>query len=231
VKSLNGMKEMVLILFIWCVACSCSLYAQPVKFDKNRLEAVNVSMSIEKFMGKDVVRVIKDSSVKEFDEPTFTKLKGVEFKDGTIEVKVFSKLLPNAPEFARGFIGIAFRINDSNSKFEGIYIRPTNGRANSQLRRNRSIQYFSFPDYKFERLRGEAPGEYESYADMGLNEWIKLKIIVKDNQAKLFINDGKQPSLVVNDLKHGANSSGAIGFWVDVGTEGFFSDLRIQKDN
>jgi len=187
-------------------------------------------MSIEKLMGKESVKVIKDSTVTEVDEPTFIKLKGIEFKNGTIEVKVLSRLLPNAPESARGFIGIAFRINDSNSKFECIYIRPTNGRVNIQLRRNRSIQYFSFPDYKFDRLRKEAPGEYESYADMGLNEWIKLKIIVKDSQAKFFINESKQPSLIVNDLKHGANSSGAIGLWVDVGTEGFFSELKIQKD-
>jgi hypothetical protein len=186
-------------------------------------------MSIEKFMGKDVVKVIKDPAVTESDEPTFAELKGIDFKNGTIEIKVLSRLLPNAPESARGFIGIAFRINDSNSKFECIYIRPTNGRASEQIRRNHSIQYFSFPDYKFERLRKEAPGEYESYADMGLNEWIKLKVIIKDSQAKFFINDSKQPSLIVNDLKHGANSSGAIALW-DVGTEGFFSDLKILKD-
>jgi hypothetical protein len=187
-------------------------------------------MSIEKFMGKDVVKVIKDSTVTESDEPTFAKLKGIDVKNGSIEIKVLSRLLPNAPESARGFIGIAFRINDGNSKFECIYIRPTNGRASDQLRRNHSIQYFSFPDYKFERLRKEAPGEYESYADMGLNEWIKMKIIIKDSQAKFFINGSKQPALIVNDLKHGANSSGTIGLWVDVGTEGFFSELKIQKD-
>ncbi|MEQ1675269.1 MAG: hypothetical protein ABL876_01130 [Chitinophagaceae bacterium] len=200
-----------------------------MKFDKNKLEAVNVSMSIEKFMDKEVVKVIKDSTVTEVDEPTFVRLKGLDFKNGTIEVKVLARLLPNASELARGFIGIAFRVNDSNSRFEGIYIRPTNGRSNNQLRRNRSIQYFSFPDYKFDRLRKEAAGEYESYSDMGLNEWIKLKIVVMDNQAMLFINDNKQPSLIVNDLKHGT-SSGMIGMWVDVGTEGFFSDLKIQKE-
>ena len=224
------MKRLLLTLFIWCFVCSFSVYSQTFKFEKNKLEAVNSSMSIEKFMGKESIKVIKDSTVKESDEPTFAKLKGIDFKNGIVEVKVLSRLLPNAPEFARGFIGIAFRINDSNSKFENIYIRPTNARADDQLRRNHSIQYFSFPDYKFDRLRKEAPGEYESYADMGLNEWIKLKIIVKDSQAKFFINDSKQPSLIVNDLKHGANSSGAIGFWVDGGTEGFFSELKVQKD-
>jgi len=223
------MKRLILILFNWCFVCSFSLYAQTIKFEQNKLEAIHVLMSIEKLMGKEVVKVIKDSTVKEVDEPTFVKIKGIDFKNSTIEVKVLSKLLPNAPELARGFIGIAFRINDSNSKFEGIYIRPTNGRADDQLRRNHSIQYFSFPDYKFERLRKDAPGAYESYADMGLNEWIKLKIVVTDNHAKLFINDNEQPSLIVNDLKHGANSSGTIGLWVDIGTEGFFSDLKIQN--
>lgn len=224
------MKKLILPVFIWCFSCSSTLYSQVLKFDKNKLEAVNVSMSIDKFMGKDVVKVIKDSTVTEVDEPTFVKLKDLDFKNGTIEVKVLSRLLPNATEMARGFIGIAFRINTNNSKFESIYIRPTNGRANNQLRRNRSIQYFSFPDYKFDRLRKEAPGEYESYADMGLNEWVKLKIIVKESQAKLFINDTKQPTLIVNDLKHGVGSFGAIGLWVDIGTEGFFADLKIQKD-
>jgi len=224
------MKRVIFSFICCCLIDSISSYSQTIKLDKNKLEAVNVSMSIEKLMGKEAVKVIKDSAIKEFDEPTFAKIEGIKFKNGTIEVKVLSRLLPNAPELARGFIGIAFRINDSNSKFESIYVRPTNGRANNQLRRNHSIQYFSFPEYTFERLRKEAPGEYESYADMGLNEWIKLKIVVIDNQAKLFINDNKQPSLIVNDLKHGANSTGAIGLWVDVGTEGFFSDLKIQKD-
>lgn len=222
------MKTLILVLLSYFA--SISLYSQSFKFDKSKLEAVGISFSVEKLMDKDVVKVIKDSAVTGSDQPTFAKLKGIDFGNGIIEVKVLSKLLPNAPSSARGFIGIAFRINDSNSKFEGIYIRPTNGRANDQVRRNHSIQYFSFPDYDFERLRNEAPGEYESYADMALNEWITLKIEVVDAQAKLFINDNKEPSLIVNDLKHGASATGAIGLWVDVGTEGFFSDLKIQKE-
>ena len=70
---------------------------------------------------------------------------------------------------------------------------------------------------------------YESYADMGLNEWINIKIEVKGKQAKLFLNDNKQPSLVVNDLKLGENVSGALGLFVDVGTEGYFRDLKVTK--
>ena len=209
---------------------SMRMSSQAIRFEKDKLQAVGVSMSMEKLMGKDVVKVIKDSAIKIPDAPSYVKINGIDLKNGTIEVMVLSRLLKNAPASARGFIGLAFRINDSNSKFESIYIRPTNGRADDQVRRNHSIQYFSYPDYPFDRLRKEEPEKYESYADMGLNEWIKLRIEVKGRQAKLFINDNKQPSLIVNDLKHGDNSSGTIGLWVDGGTEGFFRDLKVNKE-
>jgi hypothetical protein len=221
------MKKAILIASIFI--CLSSAYSQSVELSRSNLESVNVSMSIEKLMGREVVKAIKDSAIKGVDEPTFVKIKGLQFRNGTIEVKVLSRLLKNAPEFARGFIGIAFRINDSNTKYESIYIRPTNGRAEDQVQRNHSIQYYSYPDYKFDRLRKESPERYESYADMGLNEWITLRLEVRDAQAKLFINKNKQPSLIVNDLKHGPNASGAIALWVETGTEGFFRDLKILK--
>ena len=211
-----------ILSFITVIILSVTGYSQTIRFNSKQLEAVNVSMSIEKLMGKDVVRVIKDSSVKGVDEPTFVKIRGVEFSNGTIELKVLSRLTKNAPENARGFIGLAFRISDGNTKFESIYVRPLNARADDQVRRNHSIQYFSYPDYKFDRLRKESPERYESYADMEMNTWITLRIKVKGRQAKLYIDNNKQPSLLVNDLKHGDGLAGAIGLWVDVGTEGFF---------
>ena len=57
-----------------------------------------------------------------------------------------------------------------------------------------------------------------------------LKIEVKGKQARLFINDSKQPSLIVNDLKLGDSASGAVGLYVDNGTEGYFTDLRVRKE-
>jgi len=206
------------------------VHAQPIDLTKTRLLPINVSSSTNEIMGRSAVRVTKDPAIKAFDEATFAKLVGTDFKNGTIEVEVLSRLLKDAPAYARGFIGVAFRINEDNSRFESIYIRPTNGRADDQLRRNGATQYFSYPNFKFDRLRKESPGRYESYADMGLNEWITIKIVVRDEKAKLYLNGDEHPVLVVNDLKHGADSSGAIGLWVDVGTEGYFSDLRIRKD-
>jgi len=208
-----------------------SAYGQKINLDKTNLVPNNVYMEITKLQGESIVRVIKDSAIKEADEPTFVRIKSTNFKNGTIEVEVLSRLLPTASPTDRGFIGVAFRINDINSEFEAIYIRPTNGRAEDQVRRNHSIQYFSFPDYKYDRLRKESPEKYESYADMGLNEWIKMKIEIKDGQAKLFLNNSKQPSLIVNDLKHGADKYGAVGLFVDVGTEGYFRNLKISPLN
>lgn len=214
----------IAIFFIY----SGTVNAQSIHLNKSTTEPVHVFMTFEKLNGKEILRVIKDSGVIQVDEPTFVKINDVNFRNGIIELKVLSRLTKNAPVHARGFIGVAFRINDSNTKFESIYLRPINARVDDQVRRNHSIQYFSYPDYKFDRLRKESPEVYESYSDMEMNTWISVRIEVKDAQAKLFLNGSAQPSLVVNDLKHGPDSSGAIGLWVDIGTEGYFSDLKIS---
>src|SRR5688500_6683604 len=118
-----------------------NLKAQTSRFENYEIEAVGVSMSKTKIMGKEALKAVKDSTVKAVDEPTFIRINGIDFKNGTIEVKVLSRLISNAPEMARGFIGIAFRINDSNTKYESIYVRPLNARVNDQVRRSHSIQY------------------------------------------------------------------------------------------
>ena len=219
------MKDFVTAFLV--VLLSANSQAQSVKLVKSNLVANQVYMSLEKLDGEEVLRVVKDSTVQKADEPTFVKIKGVNFKNGVIEVKVLSRLLKNAPDFARGFIGVAFRISDSNTKFESIYLRPVNARIDDQVRRNHSVQYYSYPDYKFDRLTKDSPERYESYADMEMNKWITITIEVKNAQAKLFINKNQQPSLIVNDLKHGPDTSGSIALWVETGTEGYFKDLKI----
>lgn len=219
------------ILYIILVLLSNSINAQKVHLTEPNLIPNKVYMTLEKLKGKEAVKVIKDSTVKPADEPTFVRIKDLHFTNGVIEVDVLSKLKPNASPNDRGFIGLAFRINDNNTQFESIYIRPTNGRAEDQVRRNHSIQYFSYPDFKFDRLRKESPEKYESYADMELNQWITLKIVVKGLQAKLYLNNNTQPSLIVNDLKLGAKATGGIGLFVDVGTEGYFSNLKVTKQD
>ena len=225
------MSTKIYLAFALSFLFSAKLFAQDTLFENYRLEPVQVNMSITKIDGKKAIRVSRDTAIQGADIPTFVRLSNTDnFINGTIEVTLLSRLLPNAGDFARGFIGLAFRIDKDNSKFESIYIRPTNGRAEDQLRRNHSTQYFSYPDYKFDRLRKEAEGKYESYADMGLNEWIKMKIVVKNAQAKLYLNNNPQPVLIVNDLKLGATTSGAIGLFVDTGTDAFFRNIKVVPE-
>lgn len=199
-----------------------------------------ISMNVSNFIPKEVaiknvemnhqevLNVTKNPEVELFDEPTYAILRDFEFENGIIEVKVFSRLLKDAPDFARGFIGIAFHINQENSEFEGIYIRPTNSKVKDQMRRNRSTQYFSYPNYKFDVLRQTDPIKYESYVDIDIQEWIDFKVIVLNESAELFINNAPQPCLVVTDLKLGKRK-GSIALWSEVGTDAYFKDLVVTK--
>src|SRR4051794_1459228 len=110
---------------------------------------------------------------------------------------------------------------------ESFYIRPTNGRAEDQVRRNRSTQYFSYPGYDFDRLRREAPGQYESYADLVPGEWTHLRIEVSGATARLYVGAATQPTLIVRDLKRGADAHGTVGLFVDNGTDGHFRNLVV----
>ncbi len=177
--------------------------------------------------GLKALRLVLTDDAETPDCPTFAMIDGVSFGNGTIELEVAGDTLPGASPAARGFIGVAFRIADDLSAFEGIYLRPKNGRADNQLRRNRSCQYFSYPDYKFDHLRETAAGEYESYVDLVPGAWTRMRIEVAGEAAKLFVHGSEQPCLVVGDLKHGANAVGGIGLYIDSGTEGFFRNLKV----
>lgn len=210
---------------------------QSLRYEKQYFELHNVKATVVKLKGEEVIKMERDLVALPFDknnmastvdEPTYAKLKGVSFENGIIEVKVLSRLLKKSPDFARGFIGVAYAIDESNTEFQSIYIRPSNGRAENQFRRNHSVQYFSYPDYKFDRLRKEFPEIYETYADIGLDEWIKLRLEINNRKAYLYINDQKSPSFIIEEMK-GDSKSGSVALWVDIGTEGYFKDLKIIK--
>lgn len=204
-----------------------SLFAQQSISLKNmsNTEAVNVTFSEVVYKGKEALKVMPTQAEV---EAKFVKLSNVNFKDGIIEVEVVGKRNINAGKNARGFVGVAFRINDDNSNFECFYIRPTNGRANDQLRRNHSVQYISFPEFPWYKLRKETPGKYETYSDLIEGEWTKLKIEISGDKAKLYVGNVSQATLMVNDLKLG-EKEGAIGLWVGPGTEAYFSGLKVTQ--
>jgi hypothetical protein len=60
-------------------------------------------------------------------------------------VELAGALAPGAREGARGFVGMAFRLQEDRKTYDAFYLRPTNGRAEDQERRNHSAQYVSYP--------------------------------------------------------------------------------------
>jgi hypothetical protein len=190
----------------------------------DRLVGKNVSIAQTNFKGRSAVQVIAKPEAA--NATSFALVKDLSFRDGVIEVDLAGQPAAGASSTARGFIGIAFRIQGDGS-YEYIYLRPTNGRADDQVRRNHSTQYSSFPDFDFARSRKEAPEKYESYVDLEPGVWTKYKIEVEGSKARLYVNGAQQPCLIVNDLKLEPREGG-VALWVGPGTEGYFSNLKIS---
>ena len=94
----------------------------------DRLELHDVKAEAVNYNGKPAVRV--DALPDAANGTSYAILKGSRFHNGTIEVELAGKPGANAGPGARGFIGIAFRVQ--GNRFEYIYLRPTNGRADDQ---------------------------------------------------------------------------------------------------
>jgi hypothetical protein len=155
---------------------------------------------------------------------------GLEFSNGVIEVELAGAPAPDAPAGARGFVGIAFRVQPDNETYDAFYLRPTNGRATDQERRNHSAQYISHPAWTWSRLRQETPSKYESYVDLVPGMWTKMRIEVRGTVARLFVHDSEQPTLIVNDVKTGAQTKGAVALWLDAGTVAHFRTLKVTPE-
>jgi len=181
------------------------------------------------FNGKTAIRVVEPDGKSTRDEDRLLILGDKQFKNGTIKGWIAGSPKANAGAGARGFVGIAFHINEDISAFEAVYLRPTNGRAADQLRRNHTIQYFAYPEFPWHKLRKKHPGKYETWADIGSNEWIPFRLVVKDNTLALYLNNGTTANFVVNDLKYGG-SEGRVGFWIGPGTMAHFATIEVDQN-
>jgi len=153
----------------------------------------------------------------------------VEFTDGTISAEIAGDVQSGAFEGARGFVGIAFRLQPDMRTYDAFYLRPTNGRADDQVRRNHATQYISHPEWTWSRLRTEFPAKYESYVDLLPGTWTSVKIEVRGTQARLYVHNATQPALIVSDLKTGPQGKGAIALWLDNGTVAHFRNLTVSQ--
>lgn len=212
---------------------------QQLTLGNQTFELHNVKGEIIKFQGTEVLKIERDLDALPFDstnieatvdEPHYAKLIGIDdFENGTIEVKMYSQL-QNPPPYSgvAGFIGTYFKIQKNDTAFEGIYVRPKVGRVNNQLFRNHAVQYISYPHFKFDTLRKMAPFKYEGSAPVALKEWITMRIEINGETAEMFIDNMKYSSFVVDKML-GYNKKGGIGLYVDIGTVGYFKDLKVTK--
>ncbi len=198
----------------------------------SELQPRNVKTEQVTYKGRKALRVADAAAAGVADGIQLVILNKTEFQDGVIEIDLTGEPAATAGGGARGFVGVAFRVNldaaKDAAKYECFYLRPTNGRADDQVRRNHSTQYISYPDFPWPRLRKEFPEKYESYVDLVPGEWTKVKIEVHSDKARLYVHDAPQPVLVVNDLKQG-QSQGQIALWVGAGTVAHFTNLRVSK--
>jgi hypothetical protein len=209
-----------------------SLDALEVKSVKeDGVDPVKTKADVATYRGRRAVRVVNDGGRTATGTPAGSQaiaiFKTSEFKDGTIEADVVGLPREGAPPTTRGFVGIAFHVLDHGSRFESIYLRMTNGRADDQLQRNHSTQYVSQPDFPWQRLRKENPGVYESYVDLEPGVWTRIKIVVAGTKASLYVNGADQPCLIVNDLKLG-ETHGQVALWTGSNTEAYFSNLMVR---
>ncbi len=189
----------------------------------DQLIAHNVKLESVDYLGKRAVKITEDGQVANGE--AYAIVKDAVFHNGTIEVELAGRPGAGANAAARGFVGIAFRLQ--KGQFEYIYLRPTNGRADDQVRRNHSTQYSAYPDFSFAVARQQAPEKYESYVDLEAGAWTRYRITIEGTKARLYVNGTTQPCLIVNDLKLG-DSSGGVALWIGPGTEGYFMGLDIK---
>jgi len=97
------------------------------------------------YLGKRAVKITEAGQVANGE--AYAIVRDAVFHNGAIDVELAGRPVAGAAGDARGFIGVAFRLQ--NGQFEYVYLRPTNGRADDQVRLNHSTLYSAHPNFSF----------------------------------------------------------------------------------
>lgn len=219
------MKPAVIAIVVAAGLTSAGAQAPPA-LQPGDLDLVGVVAEATTHAGLPALRLLERDATR---QGGMAVLRGITVTDATIALEVAGRRGPYAVPADRGFIGVAFRTRADRVTYEYIYLRPDNGRAEDQVRRNHSTQYAAQPSFGFNRLRKESPERYESYVDLEPGAWTKMRVEVAGRTARLFVHDTPQPALVVTDLKLGLEGGG-VALWIGPGTEGFFRNVRVTAN-
>jgi hypothetical protein len=159
--------------------------------------------------------------VSEKPGPGVVWIDGVDFGEGTIELDVRGRDVPN-----QSFVGVAFHGKDDNT-YEAVYLRPFNFRIADPGRRQHAVQYVSVPEYDWSRLRQEFPEEFENPVDSSIvpTDWVPLRVVVKDRTVQIYVGRSGAPALEVRKL--GQQDRGMVGLWAGNGSDGDYANLHI----
>jgi hypothetical protein len=150
-------------------------------------------------------------------------LDSINFIRGTIYLEIKGE---NAP--GRSFVGLAFNIQN-DSTYEAVYFRPFNFVAEEPSRKSHMIQYISHPIHTWYKLRQERTNEFEGelITPPSPEDWFLAKIELLDDKVMVYINEEKNPVLVVDRLTK--SNSGKIALWTGNGSSGRFKNMVLSK--
>jgi hypothetical protein len=149
-------------------------------------------------------------------------LNSTNFKTGTIELDIKGKDVP-----AGSFVGVVFHAIDQTI-YKCIYFRPFNFK--NPEKKFRAVQYVDIPGNEWFTLREKFPGKYENAVNPvpDPNDWFHAKIVVGVSDVKVFVNDAKEPSLVVQQISD--RKEGKLGLWAD-SDDGWFRNVVVKEGN
>ncbi|MFL5338620.1 MAG: family 16 glycoside hydrolase [Gemmataceae bacterium] len=171
--------------------------------------------------GRRVVRLTPKGHMPTGSNIGLALVEGLEFAEGTLEVDLKGKGKQEA-----SFLGVAFAAAEGKT-FQAVYFRPFNFLRDPESFRSHAVQYVAWPGHTWEKLRKEKPGVYESAVKPIPDPagWFHARVEVAKQNVRVWVDDGKEPCLVVDRLA--GREKGKVGLWVD-SNEGEFRDLKIR---
>jgi hypothetical protein len=212
------------------LACGGSSFAreQAIRPDLSRINdggrwrLINASPNVVSEAGASVVRMKPATKPNTPSNVGLALVNGLEFSEGTLEVD-----LKGRGPVERCFLGVAFNVADGK-KFEAVYFRPFNFCEGQYATPTHAVQYVAWPAHTWEQLRKGQPGVYESTVKPVPDPagWFHARVEVSKRKVSVFVEDAKEPCLVVKRLADGG--TGKVGLLVD-GREGAFRNLLIRQ--
>ena len=151
-------------------------------------------------------------------------LKNQEFNKGTVKLEILGENNPG-----RSFVGFAFNIQN-DSTYEVVYFRPFNFVADEAIRRAHMVQYIHHPEYTWRKLRTERTGQFENEISSppDPDQWFQATLQITEESVSVYVNDQKEPSLVVERLAK--TESSKIGLWTGFNSSGRFRNLYLKGE-